>query len=897
MKKLPLCALLIAAGTLAHGEDELEISAEEFPRIPAVEPADVNETFEIAPGFRLFLAAHEPEVADPIAMTFDEKGRAYVVEMRGYSERREEALGRIRLLTDTNGDGIFDQSTIFKDGLKWPTAVICYQGGVFVGATPDLLYFRDNDGDGICDDERTVFTGFGEGNLKLNMQALFNSFRWGPDNRIWGATARNGGTVTRPDSPSFEPVAIRGADFSFDPEALDFRAENGTAQYGMSFDSEGRRFVCSNSNHLVWVAYERGQVHPNPWYSPPPALVSIADDGAAAPVYRISPDEPWRIVRTRWRVAGVVKGVVEGGGRVSGYFTSATGVHLYWGTAFGKEFRNNAFIGDVGSNLVHRKLVRTADDSVGLVGTRPDPGETTEFLRSRDNWFRPTSFTTGPDGCLYITDMYREVIEHPWSLPEPIKKHLDLNSGFERGRIYRVEPVDFQRVPSPDLSAATEEELLALVDHENDWHATTARRLLYERGQPASPRTAVSPFPALLASESPLLDRVEEATSDRWIRVALLNSLRTPDALSAAWSKVSALGTAGNDLASELLVLIGRSGEQELIAAVADDLSARPMSRDLSRKISALLEGAGYGGRDTGKLVTGDRWAPLLASASEALSDSSRSVADRETAVSLLRRLGGAKAQDTFVEVLAADPADPVAPKLVSAIRNLEYLVSRFSQLPSTSHAELGNRILGNAKASEKFLQRIEDSSIDLSIAPASLIEGLRQHKSAKIQRLAESVLPPISSRLDVIAVYRRALSLEGDRDRGKAAFTKACIACHVAHDGTGIQLGPPIASFASAGGDSLLERILDPNREVAPQYQTYVFEIENGTTLTGIIHEETPEEVTVRMPGGIDQTFPRKQVKSMKGLGQSLMPEGLETTLSVQEMADLLAYLAAPSE
>ena len=217
--------------------------------IAATEPEEALDAFEVREGFRLKLAAHEPDVVDPIAMAFDADGGMYVIEMRGYSERREDRLGRIRYLEDRDNDGIFESSTIFKDGLKWPTGIVCYKGGVFVGATPDLIYLKDEDGDRIADTERVVFTGFGPENSRLNIQALFNSFHWGPDNRIWGAAAASGGRVTKPGS-SQSPTVLRGADFSFNPEKLDFRLENGTAQYGMSFDSQGRRFVCSNSSTL-----------------------------------------------------------------------------------------------------------------------------------------------------------------------------------------------------------------------------------------------------------------------------------------------------------------------------------------------------------------------------------------------------------------------------------------------------------------------------------------------------------------------------------------------------------------------------------------------------------------------------------------------------------------------
>lgn len=891
MKTFLLCALCFGPTFLLAQDDPLELSAEEFPRVPATEPADVMETFEIAPGFNLRLAAHEPEVNDPIAMTFDEKGRAWIVEMRGYSERRDEMLGQIRRLTDTDGDGVFDESVIFKKGLRWPTAIVCYKGGVFVGATPDVFYFKDTDGDGVCDEEKVVFTGFGEGAPRLNMQALFNSFRWGPDNRIWGATARNGGIISKPGDDSFEPVNLRGADFSFDPEKLDLRPENGTEQYGMSFDSSGRRFVCSNSRHLVWVAYERGQVKPNPWYSLPAPLVNIPDDGAAAPVYRISPDEPWRIVRTRWRVAGVVKGAVEGGGRVSGYFTSATGVHSYWGTAFGPDYRDNVFVGDVGSNLVHRKVVKQKEGSVALVGTRPDPDEKTEFLRSTDNWFRPTSFRNGPDGCLYITDMYRETIEHPWSLPEPIKKHVDLNSGFQRGRIYLVEPDGFERPAIPDLGAASDEELLALTSHDNDWHRTTARRLLYERGKPADPLPPVGPFPALLASETALLDQIEAASGDPWMEAAVLNSLRSVDDLRAAWKALPENAEGG--LGDGLLAMIGRSRDSELIGEISESLAGRPVTADLASRISALLRGVAYGGQSTAPVVTDEKWKPLLSSASAALKDADKSAAERATAITILSQLGGASGQQLLEETLLSDGGAAIASKLIAAIRNVPFLVDHYGSIPAGARAEFANRVSSNTAASTRFLERLRGEEIALAEAPASLIEALRSHKTEAVRSLASEVLPPVVSRLDVIADYRKALEKPGDKEKGKLAFMKACISCHKSHEGQGIELGPEIASFATAGKESLLERILDPNREVAPQFQAYLFELNNGEVVTGMIRSESTGEVVVRMPGGIDKTFPRTDVKSMKGLGTSLMPEGLEATLTVEEMTDLLAYLS----
>src|SRR5947209_162419 len=144
----------ISLGVLAA---EPEVTEQDLPRVPATEPNKAIDTFQIKSGFRIELVAAEPLVVDPIAMAFDENGRLFVVEMRDYPEQRDAKLGRIRLLEDTDGDGRFDKSTVFADHLPWPTAVICYDGGVFVGATPDLIYFKDTDGDGVADERKVVF--------------------------------------------------------------------------------------------------------------------------------------------------------------------------------------------------------------------------------------------------------------------------------------------------------------------------------------------------------------------------------------------------------------------------------------------------------------------------------------------------------------------------------------------------------------------------------------------------------------------------------------------------------------------------------------------------------------------------------------------------------------------
>ncbi len=184
-------------------------------------------------------------------------------------------------------------------------------------------------------------------------------------------------------------------------------------------------------------------------------------------------------------MSGRVKGIVEGGGRVSGYFTGATGATIYRGDAYPPEYVGDAFIGDAGGNLVHHKRMRA--DGVSLIAERPADEKNIEFAASRDTWFRPVDFANAPDGTLYIVDMYREVIEHPHSIPEEIKKMLDLTSRRDRGRIWRLAPDGFKPKPPPKLGSATTEELIKTLGHPNGWHRDTATRLLVERNYAGTP--------------------------------------------------------------------------------------------------------------------------------------------------------------------------------------------------------------------------------------------------------------------------------------------------------------------------------------------------------------------------------------------------------------------------
>src|SRR6266511_2959643 len=451
-----ICSVLVLLALLAPlrwssmllGAQEPVVDPKALPKFPPVAARDALNTFQLRKGFRLELVAAEPLVTDPIALAFDEDGRLFVVEMNDYPERGDQLLGQVRRLEDTDGDGRFDKSTIFARGLRWPAAIACYGGGVFVGATPDLLYYKDTNDDGVADHKEVVLTGWGNRAAKLEPEGVFNSLAWGLDNQIHGLSNRDSGVITNPRNPAAKPVTL-GGNFAFDPRTMTLIVEAGEGQYGMGFNDDGRQFLCRQHRHIKTQLFDRRYVDRNPYYTMPDPTVDIAVDGPKAALYRISPEEPWRVMRTKWRVEGLENGI-EAGGRASGYFSAACGLTIYRGNAWPREYVGDAFVADCAENIVHRKKVVHLGPSARA--ERPADQKTVEFLASKDTWFRPVQIANAPDGTLYIADMYRQTIEAPTAIPEAILKHLDPYMGSDMGRIYRIVPEGFKQPQRPRLS-------------------------------------------------------------------------------------------------------------------------------------------------------------------------------------------------------------------------------------------------------------------------------------------------------------------------------------------------------------------------------------------------------------------------------------------------------------
>ncbi|MED5448797.1 MAG: PVC-type heme-binding CxxCH protein, partial [Planctomycetota bacterium] len=379
---------------------------DQLPRTAATRPLEAVAELVPRPGFRVEVVAAEPLVQDPVAMEFDENGRLFVCEMPEYNQYANAGFrgkGRVRCLEDTDGNGVFDRSRIFADGIDSPTSVACWKGGVFVGSVPDILYLKDTDGDGTADVRRVVFTGFSRDKAG---EAMLNSFRWGLDNRFHVSTNLAGGTVRRGGEKADKGVSVRGRGFLFDPRSESFELSSGGGQHGMSMDNWGRKFVCQNSVPAQLVVYDDRYLARNKFLAGPAPAINIVPSGKQTRLFRRSPIEPWRKLRTRLRSQGLIPGSDEGG-KPGGFFTGVTGVTIYRGDAWPEAYRGNLLIGEVSNNLLFR--ARLEDAGVSLVASRADAGA--EFLASKSVWFRPVQLANAPDGTLYVIDMARELIE------------------------------------------------------------------------------------------------------------------------------------------------------------------------------------------------------------------------------------------------------------------------------------------------------------------------------------------------------------------------------------------------------------------------------------------------------------------------------------------------------
>jgi putative membrane-bound dehydrogenase-like protein len=952
-------------------------------------PREALAAFVLAdPALQIELVAAEPEVESPVAIAWDDRGRLYVAEMLDYPDAT--TAGRIKRLEDRDGDGRYERSTVFAEGLPFPNGVMPCFGGVLVTAAPHIWYLCDRDGDGRADERRVVLTGFGEGNTQLRV----NGLEWGLDNWIYAANGRSDGEVRAPDDPPARAVSIRRRDIRFrlrgrpgTGAAVQIEAIAGFSQFGLAHDDWGNRFPSWNTIPIRHVVLEQQSLDRNPYLAETSSVASILDRADGGRIFSISP------AQARFNRESVA------------FFNASCGPIIERGDSLPQNYLGNAFVCEPLTNLVHRRVLEPA--GVTFVARRVEEGR--EFLASSDPVFRPVNLANGPDGALYVVDMCRELVEHPQFVPEAARGTVDFRRWHDRGRIWRIRPKAAATPTNtgPELSEAGPNALVGVLGDRNAWRRMTAQRLLVERqDERAVPRllealrdrrnlllrlhalwtlaglgamdasalaTAVlDPEAGLrehalrvaamaepsqrghllltstiagLAEDAAIRVRLQAAlalgarcatepsalealaklaardANDPWMRLAILSGLAesAPNFIPSCSGVPPSPGR--TDLLAQTAAIIGVRRREPEISALLDLIvsrSTRPRPHsglngfsdlDSLTMLAGLAAGLERSGARLHALIATppaslksslDRLAPVLRAAAD-LAVSTRPVSERQVALELLVQASPEQAEGAVLKSLAA--AEPreiqsVAAQAVGRVGGPALAARAFrlwDELGLATRRELLAAAVGPSGVAKELLLAIEQHTIAAAELDAPAREALLHHADpalrARAAALLSKVAPPALARAAVLAKYQPALALKGDAKRGESIFARTCQTCHQ-HQGQGHRVGPDLSGVMGRAPEALLSDILEPNREVAPDCATVTVATRFGQVVTGLLVEESATTLKLRRAEGIEETLLRSQIDRVRSTGQSLMAEGLEQGLSLQDMADLIAFL-----
>ncbi len=436
--------LLLLAGTASTRAAGKQLTGQHAPAAtPALAPAAAEKEFVVPEGFEVRLFAAEPDVINPVAMTWDERGRLWVLELYEYplgAPPGQKGRDRIKILEDIDNDGRADKATVFADGLNLATGLLLGNGGVYVGQAPDLLFLQDTNNDDQADTRKVLLTGFG----LEDRHELLNGFTWGPDGWLYmthGVFTRSKVKIPEATEPGIEMTAALAR---YHPRSKQFEvvAEGTSNPWGVDFDATGNAFVSACViDHLFHLApggtYQRQAGTPSNPYA-----------------YEVLPS------------------IVDHKHHMAAY----CGICVYQGDQFPAEYQGRVFMGNIHQNAINHDRLIPNGSSFKAVAEK-------DFLRTSDGWFRPISQQVSPDGALWIGDWCDKYpcYQNARADPEGVDR--------ERGRIWRVVHVGTEAgktVPARpdvnmDLSKLTGTELVKMFDHPNVWQRRMAQRLLRDR--------------------------------------------------------------------------------------------------------------------------------------------------------------------------------------------------------------------------------------------------------------------------------------------------------------------------------------------------------------------------------------------------------------------------------
>ncbi len=854
------------------------------------------------------LVAAEPQVLDPVEVTWDEKGRMYVADMRDYPLGPPKAgdpwMSRILQLSDSKGDGHMDKSVVFADHLDNVQGLLPYKGGLIATTRTEVLFLKDTDGDGKADVIEPLIKGFNPRHAQLQVSAP----RWGPDGCVYFNNGLDAKEIY-PADPKAEGVAVSRCNFRWDPATGKIEATSGDGQYGGCFDDYGHHFFSSNRNPVMFAVMPYEAVIRNPLAGITSGAEDIAPFGGETRVF------PVKITHTTADAH-------------AGTNTAACGLGVYRGDLM-PELKNNVFVCEPTAQLVTRYKVEPNGGS--LKATRI--GEHTEFFRSGDEWTRPVNFTTGPDGAIYICDMYRRYIDHARFFPEEFVKTHDMREGENQGRIWRIVPKG-KKARNIEAAPTDVAGLKGWLNHDNAWQRETSRRLLADLGQP-QPKGAHLPeaegrklFLELAAqsdgqesSDALVAKRIAAIQSlpeDGWITKAVLSaSLHTSGAVLQG---ILSQGKFASEFSPQRAETVRSLASACAASGVSDDFNKAlqflaSQGTDMAWWKPPFLQGLGEGlpksGGKLGVKSLADLMAKppaayasaakdisaLMAQVETTAADPKAPVATRLAVLPLLAQRSWDKVQPVMRDLLATNqPPELTAAALALlkkfAIKFTEPLINEV--LPKAGPAARGQLVamLAASPASAlELLKRMDRGEIPKAFVDVEKRWALQRGKG-ELRDLAVKLFgQPSGDRAAVIAQYMDCTTKAGNAKKGQLVFASICIACHK-YKGQGVDVGPDITDIKAKPPEALLSDILDPNRMFEARWCAYQIDTKDGRSLSGIVGSESSDSVVLKMMGGIAETIQRSNIKEMKSLDRSLMPVGLETAVSKEQMVDLLAFL-----
>jgi putative membrane-bound dehydrogenase-like protein len=811
--------------------------------------------------YEVQLVASEPLVLDPVECAWDEKGRLFVADMRDYPLGPPKAgdpwLSRIQMLTDEDGDGRMDKAVTFADHLDNVQGLLPFDGGLIATTRSQILFLKDSNGDDVADVMKPLIRGFNPKHSQLQVSAP----RWGPD----GCVHFNNGLEAKEIYPADAPdkvVGVPGSNFKWDPRTGAITPTGGKGQYGGAFDDWGHHFYCSNRNPVMFTVMPYEVMTRNPHAGITQNYEDIALPGAATRVY------PLKITHTTADAH-------------AGTNTACSGLGVYRGGLM-PELRNNVFVPDPTGQLVTR--YRVEPNGASLKATRV--GERTEFFRSGDEWSRPVNFTTGPDGAIYICDIYRRWIDHARFFPEEFVKTHDMRQGENEGRIWRVVPKglkiatgklhkgEFEFKPYLRSDSEVRQLMFKILRDCDDGHVIDVQDAILRA-------SAIAEFP-----EDPWIAKAALCSSTQsagHVLVQLLADERFTKTYSAnrndtvrSFASASVMTNHASDIEQLLSVLKIEPGELSWWKpALLQGLAKLPKGNaEAEREIGAL--------KSKIDAIAMDAEAPL------------------EQRLAVLPLLGSRKwgaVEPVMRGLLTGNPSAELSGAAVALLKRFSATSTApliYELLPKVGPAvkrELVLILTGNATTALALFKRMEKGEFPTAWVDVET-RWKYQRGAGEMAVLAKKLFGEASGdRAGVVTAYLEAAKTLGDAKRGEQVFASICIACHK-HGAMGVDVGPPLSDVKVKPPEGLLSDILDPNRMFEARWSAYAIETKDGRALSGLIQSETSDSVVLAMMGGAKETISRSDIKEMKSLDRTLMPDGLEAAITKEQMSDLLAFL-----